>query len=145
AMFTPGPGDYGYGWAILDKPRRIHTHSGGINGFSTNIARFPDDDVFIVVLGNAESAQSVEITRKLAAILFGDDYTIPAIATVDKSVYRDYEGEYELKPGFSIAITTEDGQLFAQATGQNRFEIFPSSETEFFLKEVDAQMSFIRN
>jgi hypothetical protein len=30
----------------------------------------------------------------------------------------------------------------AQATGQPKVEIFPKSETEFFLKVVDAQISF---
>jgi len=31
-----------------------------------------------------------------------------------------------------------------QATGQQQFEIFPSSETEFFLKVVDARITFVR-
>ena len=31
-----------------------------------------------------------------------------------------------------------------QATGQQKVEVFPSSETEFFLKVVDAQITFVR-
>ena len=34
--------------------------------------------------------------------------------------------------------------LFAQATGQDRLRLHPESETDFFLKEVDAQVSFVR-
>lgn len=143
AMFTPGLDHYGYGWAILDKPRKMITHSGGINGFVSNIARFPDDDVCIIVLGNSEDAESVNITNRLTAILF-DNYTVPAVAKIDTSVYTDYAGEYELAPDFLITISTEDGRLFAQATGQNRFEIYPSSQTKFFLKVVDAQLTFVR-
>ena len=41
-----------------------------------------------------------------------------------------------------IKITTENGRLYAQLTGQDRFEIFPSSETSFFYKVVDAQINF---
>lgn len=145
AMFTPGLDHYGYGWAIFDKPRKLVTHSGGINGFMTNISRFPDDDVCIIVLGNSESSESVNITNSLSAILFGNPYTLPVVAKIDTSVYREYAGEYEFTPDFLITISTEDGQLFAQATGQNRFEIFPSSEAKFFLKVVDAQLSFKRN
>jgi CubicO group peptidase (beta-lactamase class C family) len=63
-------------------------------------------------------------------------------AKVDPAIYDRYAGKYELAPTFRIAITHEGDQIFAQATGQPKLEIFPSSETEFFLKEVDAQLTF---
>jgi CubicO group peptidase (beta-lactamase class C family) len=53
-----------------------------------------------------------------------------------------YLGEYELMPGFSIVITSEAGRLAGQATGQPKLEIFAESETNFFLKAVDAQIIF---
>lgn len=53
-----------------------------------------------------------------------------------------YVGRYELKPGFELAITREGTQLFGQATGQSRFELFPSSTATFYLKVVDAQVTF---
>ena len=56
-----------------------------------------------------------------------------------------YPGEYELKPDFIITVTVEKDQLFMQATGQPRIQAFPSSDTEFFLKEVEAQISFVKN
>ncbi|MBK7936107.1 MAG: serine hydrolase [Lewinellaceae bacterium] len=51
-------------------------------------------------------------------------------------------GEYELAPGFNIAVTREGAQLFCQATGQQRFEVFAESPTRFFLKVVDAKIEF---
>jgi CubicO group peptidase (beta-lactamase class C family) len=63
---------------------------------------------------------------------------------VDPAVYDAYAGEYELKPGFSIAITREGDQLFAKPTGQPKSELFPESEISFFLKVVDAQIEFVR-
>ena len=53
-----------------------------------------------------------------------------------------YIGAYELMPGFSIVISNEGGHLMGQATGQPKIEIFPESETNFFLKVVDAQIIF---
>jgi hypothetical protein len=53
-----------------------------------------------------------------------------------------YAGEYELIPGFSIVITDEGGRLMGQATGQPKVEIFAESETNFFIKVVDAQVIF---
>ena len=52
------------------------------------------------------------------------------------------EGEYELAPGFSIKVTREGTQLFCQATGQSRFEVFPINPTRFFVKVVDAEIGF---
>lgn len=62
--------------------------------------------------------------------------------TVAPEVMEKYVGKYELQPGFVIAITKEDDKLMAQATGQPKFEIFPSSETEWYLKVVNAQITF---
>ena len=63
----------------------------------------------------------------------------------DSKLYDGYSGDYELAPGFIVTITNEDGKLMAQATGQSKNELFASSETEFFLKVVDAHLTFVRN
>jgi hypothetical protein len=66
------------------------------------------------------------------------------VAKVDPARYEAYAGEYELAPGFILTVTREGDRLMTQATGQQKVEVFPSSETEFFLKVVDAQITFIR-
>jgi D-alanyl-D-alanine carboxypeptidase len=63
---------------------------------------------------------------------------------VDPAVFDALAGTYELTPAFSIAVTREWSQLFAQATGQPKSEIFPESETRYFLKVVDAEIEFVR-
>ncbi|TXD70029.1 serine hydrolase [Aequorivita lipolytica] len=66
-------------------------------------------------------------------------------ATVPDAVLASYVGKYELKPGFVLTITKEGNQMKAQATGQPAAEIFPKSETEFYLKVVSAQITFNKN
>ena len=66
------------------------------------------------------------------------------VAKVDPARYDAYVGDYELAPGFILSVTREGDRLMTQATGQEKVEIFPSSETEFFLKVVDAQITFVR-
>lgn len=76
------------------------------------------------------------------------DEEMPAekqVATIDFAVYDDYIGEFELAPGFLIAVTRDGDRLLAKATGQGEFELFPASETLFFLTVVDAELRFIRN
>ena len=64
---------------------------------------------------------------------------------IDNSVLSKYSGQYQLFPNFIITIRVDEDKLFAQATGQQEFEIFPSSETKFYFKVVNAQIEFIKN
>jgi D-alanyl-D-alanine carboxypeptidase len=64
---------------------------------------------------------------------------------VDPALYDRYTGVYELAPTFRLTVTREGERIFAQATGQERVEIFPDGEAEFFLRVVDAQISFVRD
>lgn len=63
--------------------------------------------------------------------------------TVSEAILERYTGEFELQPGFTITFTREGNRLMTQATGQGKFEVFPESETKFFLKVVDAQVEFV--
>jgi len=71
--------------------------------------------------------------------------TVRTAVTVDPAVLKTYAGEYELAPGFILAVTVEGDRIMTQATGQQKFEIFASSPTEFFLKVVDAQITFVKD
>lgn len=65
-----------------------------------------------------------------------------AAITLAPEVLIQYIGKYQLQPGFIIEVTTKGNQIFAQATGQPQFEIFPEKEDAFFLKVVTANMDF---
>ena len=67
------------------------------------------------------------------------------VVAVDTAVLESYVGKYELAPSFAITVSRENGKLFGQATGQNRFELFAETKTKFYLKVVDAQVTFIPN
>jgi len=64
---------------------------------------------------------------------------------LEEDILARYTGVYQLAPEFKITITQEGTRLWAQATGQSRFELFARSESEFFLKAVDAQVMFNSN
>ena len=61
---------------------------------------------------------------------------------VAPEIFDRYEGSYALAPDFVLVVTREGDHLFAQATGQPKFELFPETERDYFLREVDAQVSF---
>jgi len=62
---------------------------------------------------------------------------------VDAAVIEKYTGRYELAPNFILSVTRDGDHLYAQATGQPRFEIFAEDDHNFFLKVVDAQLTFV--
>ena len=65
--------------------------------------------------------------------------------SVPVDVLDAYVGQYQVQPGFVVDISREGTQLYAQATGQPRFEVVPMSQTRFALTAVEAQLSFERD
>jgi len=61
---------------------------------------------------------------------------------VASDILESYIGKYEIVPGFVLTITKEGDQLKAQGTGQPAFDIFPKSNTVFYVKAVTAQITF---
>jgi len=53
-----------------------------------------------------------------------------------------YVGRYELAPNLIMTVTREGNRLFAQLTNQEKFELFPEGDRDFFYKVVDAQITF---
>lgn len=147
-MWTPSKDTYAYGWVVTAGKRKTIGHGGGINGFSTNITRFPDDHACVIVLSNLENGNAGRVSRDLAAIFLGEPYQIPkerVVVRVDPNTYDVYVGKYQLAPDFVITVTREGDKLMTQATNQPKFEVFPESETKFFLRVVDAQMTFVKD
>lgn len=151
AMMTVYKDGYAYGLGINQKFNRQQiSHGGGIEGFTCMLARFPAEKLTVVVLRNVDAVQPPpgKVAEDLAAIALGEKYEMPGVRKeikVDAKVLAAYVGEYQLAPNFIITITQEGDQLYAQATGQPRFELFAESATEFFLKVVDAQTTFVRD
>jgi CubicO group peptidase (beta-lactamase class C family) len=146
ALFRPAHNNYAYGWFVAPRfDRTEHAHGGGINGFSAGLSYYPEEEVCIAVLSNVQQAVAGPVARDLAALLFEKPYTLPRdrrAISVDPAVLAGYIGRFQVSPGFVLEITLEDGRLMSQAPGQPKVELFAESETEFFLRVVDAQVVF---
>ncbi|NOT63449.1 MAG: serine hydrolase, partial [Acidobacteria bacterium] len=133
AMMTPFKDNYAYGLAVAEKfKRQVIAHGGGIEGFTCQLARYPAEKLTIVVLRNVDSVQPPpgKVAEDLAAIALGEKYELPSARKeikVEAKVLAAYVGEYQLAPNFIITITQEGEQLYAQATGQPRFELYAES------------------
>ena len=99
----------------------------------------------MVVLSNAETTAGVDDIGQHLLNANEPLYQPPKErkqVAVDPKVFDSYVGQYQLTPNFVMTITRDGTQLFVQATGQPRLEIFPESDRDYFLKVVDAQITF---
>jgi CubicO group peptidase (beta-lactamase class C family) len=147
-MFTPFKGNYGYGWYIAEQDgHRFISHSGWIDGFAASFGRYPDDRLTVIILSNLDSTPANTMARNIGAIALGLKHQAPAehrAIKIDSKIYDAYVGKYELVPNFIVTITEEGGKLLGQATGHPQVELFPESENEFFVREFDAKIRFVK-
>jgi hypothetical protein len=68
-----------------------------------------------------------------------------ATVEIDPALYDQYVGDYQLGPGLALTISTADGKLFAQATGEAATELLAKAEDHFFLEGADVQIEFTRD
>ena len=140
------------GWDVRKSPYGdIVWHNGGTGGFRTIIAFNPKEKVGVVVLTNAATeAGGDDIAFHILAgaqlALLSPPGPAPdaghtAIALAPEKL-QALVGVYQLAPTVSATVTRTDGHLFAQLTGQPPVELFPESSTSFFIKVVDAQVTF---
>ncbi len=77
AMWTPTrlndgtSAGYGFGWfvGVVHNGHRAVEHSGGWQGFTAHIARFPDQSLTVVVLINCAQADPGSIAHQIASLL----------------------------------------------------------------------------
>jgi len=125
-------------------------HNGGTGGYRSFIGYNPKTRVGVVALSNTSTPAGVDdigvhLLRPQSPLLNAAAFRPPKERkeiAVDPKLFDKYAGRYQLAPNFILTITREGDHLFAQATGQPKFELFAEGEKEYFLKVVDAQISF---
>jgi hypothetical protein len=69
-------------------------------------------------------------------------YEDPAPGKADASKFPGYVGSYQLSPQRTMAVTAENGRLYAQRNGRPREELIPEATDIFFRKGVEGRILF---
>ena len=135
------------GWHVLSTSsgREIVWHNGGTGGYRSFIAIDAKSRTGVVVLSNMSTPAGID---DIGLHLL--DPSLPLLrpptartaVTLSAAQLDRCVGKYQLAPTFILTVTREDARLFVQATGQPRFELFAENERDFFLKAIDAQITF---
>lgn len=150
-MLTPVANDYGYGWGTGRQLNRRHVgHNGQVNGFTSVLARYPDDRAVVIILTNSDQTTPPvdRVARDLAAIMFGEPYELPkprTVVAVEPRILDSYVGEYELKAKVFATVTRTGNQISVQITGGPPLALAATSETEFEAEVVEARVIFVKD
>lgn len=134
----------GLGWHIKNgELGDVIWHNGGTGGYRAFTGFVKETGKGVVLLSNSTAAiddigfHLLDPGTELIAFPSKKD-----AVEIPESTLERYIGLYELQPNFTITITKEGNQLFGQATGQDRFKIYPENDTTFYLTVVEAKITF---
>jgi D-alanyl-D-alanine-carboxypeptidase/D-alanyl-D-alanine-endopeptidase len=126
--FAGAKGMQGPGWMVQPNGEYL-MHDGATGGYNAFIGLDTKAKRAVVVLANSANPIAdigIHLLTKGAPL----------------TVFDRYVGTYSLTSNFSLTMTREGARFFSQATNQQKLEIFAESETEFFLKDVSAWLTF---
>lgn len=149
-MLTPQIDNVGLGVMVDGNgASRRFSFSGSNVGYKAFMVGYVNSGQGAVVMTNSENGAplAMELLRAIAAEYGWPDYhpRERVIIQIDSALYSDYVGEYELAPGAIITITQVGNKLMSKGPGQPEAELLPESPTTFFLRDVDASFTFVKD
>jgi CubicO group peptidase (beta-lactamase class C family) len=142
---------YGFGWFVGHyRGLREISHAGLMSGFRSYLVRLPDERFTVAILVNSSPGRSnidpMFLARQLATIFLTDKLTpLPTINTnVSPKSYDALTGRYKVW-GPIMTVSRHGAHLFERFPGGQDREIFPKSDTEFFVSGQDIQFTFVKD
>jgi CubicO group peptidase (beta-lactamase class C family) len=133
------------GWHIWPTPDGdIVTHSGGTMGFQSFVGFNRKTGLGVVALSNTAAVMGVDDIG-LHLMTGGPLKTAPksrVAVPLPAAAFDKLVGRYAMAPGVVMTIRRDGERMIGQLTGQPPVELFAESPTTFFLKVVDAQLTF---
>ena len=140
----------GLAWHILTTPyaSNITWHNGGTGGYRTFIGFDDARHAGVVVLSNSNTSVDdigLHFVDPRMPLTPAPTKVVRTEIALAPQILDRYVGDYELAPNFHIVVTREGNALFGQPTDQPKVQMFAEKEDEFFLKVVDAQITFTKD
>jgi CubicO group peptidase (beta-lactamase class C family) len=148
-MWTPVKNGYGFGWAITQREgKKMIAHNGGLPGCTTTVEHHPETKLFVTVLCNLEGSPMGKVCKDISAIALGEPFDMPVEhkeIKADPKTMDAYLGEYELKPKMILTISKTGDSLYAQATNQGKFQLYPEADGKFFARVDEIIITFVKD
>lgn len=138
----------GYGMGMFQIPfytKKAFGHNGGIDGFASSLAYFPEDSLAVAYCTNGQVYPLNDILIGVLSVCFRKDYSIPTFNTISlKTEDMDkYLGVYSsTQIPLKITITKDNTTLIAQATGQSSFPLEATEKDKFKFDQAGVKIEF---
>lgn len=154
-MLTPQSGNWGIGFSVEGAGRAARfSHAGSTFEYNSFVVAYSQTGQGAVIMTNSVRGERLisELLRSIAREYGWSDFQPKekTVAKIDPKIYADYAGEYqfEFSSDFTLTVGAAAGNLITelkQPTGQSKSEFFPESETKFFRKDRDIEITFVKN
>ncbi len=137
---------YGFGWHLtpLAGHKRIN-HGGSLPGFRSQMVRFADDKVTVIVLTNGDNANAGKLANDVANFYIPGLRPSRKVTRVDPRILEGYVGRYDAGPSVALSITRAGEKLVMQR-GNERMELSAESDTGFFIPDAPGTLySFVKD
>jgi CubicO group peptidase (beta-lactamase class C family) len=136
------------GWNILvSNGHDIAWKNGSVGGYRAFIGFDARTRVGVVALANAETAVGADdIGLHVLDASYPVDLHVPMPhheIAIDPAVLDRYVGRYRFSDSDILTVTREGAHLYGRSPGADRYQLYPEAEGTFFLKVIDAQVSFV--
>jgi hypothetical protein len=132
---------------------RLVEHGGAIGGYSSQLWRFPDRHLTVMVFANSSDIDTFHAVRRIADIYLDREPGVapaapaapaktPQEIPLDPARLDALVGFYAMSPESGITFTKENGRLMALGTGFLKIPVFAYGERQFFARATDAQFTF---
>ena len=145
-MVTAGMGAsesirWGLGVRVGGTPPNIYFEHGGSAAFQCDMVGYPSGDgVVVLTNGGGGGSLSDQIVRSVAQAYAWPDFqpVEHTVVPVDPSKFGRYVGTYDF-----IKVTQDGSHLMAEIPlGSKAQELFPESETQYFLRDAPTRIIF---
>jgi CubicO group peptidase (beta-lactamase class C family) len=142
---------YTYGLTVWKyKGLKIVDHGGFTMGFKAHLAHFPEAGLTVFVLSNNENTDPKDIALKivdwsLKDLLKPETRTEHKEIAINKELNKLYEGSYLFTDGMVLQFDNVNDTLKLIIPGAPKFIMYPENENKFFLKDFDAQCTFVKD
>ena len=135
--------------AWLIKPDgKTYWQDGGTAGYTSYVSFNTEHKTGVVVLLCSFGVLSSQIGERLEHMLAGEavqPLPLHRAVTLDSKALDEYVGAYEIVPGARLNLTRQGEQMFVQIPGQGLLHLYPEAKDKFFVRIVDAVITFDRD
>ncbi|WP_210490329.1 serine hydrolase domain-containing protein [Rufibacter aurantiacus] len=140
---TPILGGYGLGcWIDSLHHRKIVSHGGNIEGFTSYFGSIREEDMSVILLNNIYNKEIESIGQAIFSIMLGKPYQFFNEVQLPVETLEKYVGQYDVNPNYQVKISRTNHHLFLAINNGTPIEVFADKEHSFYDKNEDFRIKF---